>query len=487
MLKAGISYSQEPEYQNQCIWSLSVTDGENTHIVGYPLTVEFNIERNTFASANTATFSIYNLSPSTRSAKGGLFFQDRFNTSDNKIATFKAGYNGKMTVCFKGRIQECYSRRQGTEIITTMQCIDLGVPTDYINVTFEAGTTKKDAYKNIVQNLGLIELGSIGSLEGSYLTPVTFEGKPLDILNEISEGHTYIDNSVINTLMPNECLDLGVPILNADTGLINTPQRRDSQIIAEGIFNPNAIVGQLVEVQSQTANEFSGTFQLCGLNHSGVISGATAGTRVTRYNFLVGAMLPNGSYTVTGTTEKQPFIKVKKEEKTVVNSPAGADVYSVYEYIRAHGGNPPNKKVGHTNFTWKQLLLPPGTNNTAAQIKSQINVSILQNCKVIAEKLYDFTSVNFPGAKVNVVSNWRSKENNASLKNAAKESAHLRGAAIDLNISGIPSQKAFRLFNRSWDKFTYIFRTKTSYNIHVQSTTGKNGALRASGQKNTYA
>ena len=487
MLKAGISYSQEPEYQNQCIWSLSVTDGENTHIVGYPLTVEFNIERNTFASANTATFNIYNLSPSTRSAKGGLFFQDRFNTSDNKIATFKAGYNGKMTVCFKGRIQECYSRRQGTEIITTMQCIDLGVPTDYINVTFEAGTTKKDAYKNIVQNLGLIELGSIGSLEGSYLTPVTFEGKPLDILNEISEGHTYIDNSVVNTLMPNECLDLGVPILNADTGLINTPQRRDSQIIAEGIFNPNAIVGQLVEVQSQTANEFSGTFQLCGLNHSGVISGATAGTRVTRYNFLVGAMLPNGSYTVTGTTEKQPFIKVKKEEKTVVNSPAGADVYSVYEYIRAHGGNPPNKKVGHTNFTWKQLLLPPGTNNTAAQIKSQINVSILQNCKVIAEKLYDFTSVNFPGAKVNVVSNWRSKENNASLKNAAKESAHLRGAAIDLNISGIPSQKAFRLFNRSWDKFTYIFRTKTSYNIHVQSTTGKNGALRASGQKNTYA
>lgn len=486
-LNAGISQDIYLGFQNQCIWKLSVTNGEYTHVVGYPLTIEFNIERNTFASANTATFNIYNLAPSTRSAQGGLFFQDRFNTSENKIVTFEAGYNGKMTLCFKGRMQECYSRRQGTEIITSMQCIDLGVPTDYINVTFEAGTTKREAYKNIVENLGLLDMGAIGSLEGEYLTPVNFEGKPLDVLNEISEGHTYIDNSVINTLMPNECLDEGVPILNAESGLINTPQRRDAQIIAEGIFNPNAIVGQLMEVQSQTASEFSGTYQLCGLNHSGIISGAVAGTRTTRYNFLVGAMLPNGSYTVTGTTEKQPFIKVKQEEKTVVDSPAGADVYSVYEYIRSHGGNPPTSKVGHTNFTWKQLLLPAGTGNTAAQIKAQISVPILQNCKVIAEKLYDYVAVNFPGSKVNIVSNWRSRENNASLKNASKESAHLRGAAIDLNISGIPSQKAFRIFNKTWDKFTYIFKTKTSYNIHVQSTTGKNGALRVSGQKSQYA
>lgn len=486
-LSAGISVDDSAKFQNQCIWRLSVTDGVNTHVVGYPLTVEFNIERNTFASANTATFNIYNLSPSTRSAKGGLFFQDRFNTSVNKIATFEAGYNGKMTVCFKGRIQECYSRRQGTEIITSMQCIDLGVPTDYINVTFEAGTTKREAYKNIVENLGLLELGSIGSLEGTYLTPVNFDGKPLDILNEISEGHTFIDNGTVNTLMPNECLEAGVPILSAKSGLINNPQRQGAQIIAEGIFNPDAIVGQLMEIKSEVNTELSGTFQLCGINHSGVISGATAGTRITRYNFLVGAMLPNGSYTVTGTTEKQPFIKVKKEQKTVVDSPAGADVQAAFEYIRSHKGQPPNTKVGHTNFTWKQLLLPPGTGNTKEQIMAQINVSILQNCKVIAEKLYDFVKTNFPGSKVNIVSNWRSKENNARLKNASKESAHLRGSAIDLNIVGIPSQKAFIIFNRNWDKFTYIFKTKTSYNIHVQSSKGKNNALRISGQKSQYA
>ena len=481
MLNAGVSKNYISNYPNQCIWSLSITDGQNTHVVGYPLTIDFNIERNTFASANTATFSIYNLAPATRSSE--LFFQDRFNTASQKILTFKAGYDGNLIVCFKGRIQEAYSRRQGTETITQIQCLDLGVPTDYINVTFEAGTTKKEAYKNIIQNLSGLELGSIGTLEGTYQTPVTFEGKPLDVLNEITGGNTYIDNGIINTLMPNECLDIGVTILNADTGLINTPQRRNAEIIAEGIFNPNVYVGQLVEVHSQTASEFSGTYYLTGFNHSGTISGAVAGTRKTRYNFLIGALLPNGSYTVTGTTEKQPFTKVKKEELTPVNSTYGSDVNSVYQYIRKNNGNVPNSKVGHTNFTWKQLLLPAGTGNTTSQIYAQINPSILQNCKVIAEKLYDFVNVNFSGAKVNIVSNWRSKENNASLKNAAKESTHLRGLAIDFNISGMPVKKTWNVFNKSWDKFTYIFKTKTSYNIHVQATAGKNGALRTSGAK----
>lgn len=483
MLNAGISYNAQKEYNNQCIWSLSITDGENTAVVGYPLTVDFNIERNTFASANTANFNIYNLAPATRSAKGGLFFQDRFNTDKQKILTFKAGYDGKLVTCFKGRIQEAYSKRQGTEIITSIQCLDLGVPTDYINVTFEAGTTKKEAYTNIIQNLSGLQIGSIGTLEGTYKTPVTFEGKPLKILNEITGGNTFIDNNIIHTLMPNESLDIGVLVLNADTGLINTPARRNGEIIAEGIFNPNIYVGQLVEVQSKTSSEFSGTFKVAGFSHSGTISGAVAGTRTTRYNFFVGALLPNGSYTLTGTTEKQPFIKVKNDEKTPVNSKISGDVYSVYQYIRSHNGNVPNIKVGHTNYTWKELLLPSGTGNTTNQVYGQISVDILQNCKIIAEKLYDFVNVNFSGAKVNIVSNWRSRENNARLNNAAKESTHLRGLAIDFNISGIPIRTAWKIFNRSWDKFTYIFKTKTSFNIHVQATLGRGGALRASNQK----
>ena len=38
-LNAGISQNviKELNLQHQCAWSLTVTDGENTHTVGYPL------------------------------------------------------------------------------------------------------------------------------------------------------------------------------------------------------------------------------------------------------------------------------------------------------------------------------------------------------------------------------------------------------------------------------------------------------------------
>ena len=475
---------------HQWVWELSITDGEKVATVGYPLTIEFNIVRNTFASANTGTFNIYNLSPATRGLQdknnttaSGLFFQDRFNTESNKFLTFKAGFEGNLVTCFYGRIQEAYSCRQGTEIITSIQCMDLGIPTDYINVTFEAGTTRRDAYKNIAQNIDGLSLGAIGLLEGEYKTPVTFEGTILDVLNEVSGGNTFIDNGVINCLQPNECLDLGVTVLNAETGLINTPQRRGAEIIAEGIFNPNATVGQLMEVKSQTASEFSGTFFLTGFTHQGIISGAVAGTRTTKYNFLVGALLPNGKYATTGTTEQLPFTKVKGEERQPVTGNIGSDVYSVYNYIKSHKGQPPNTKVGHTNFTWKQLLLPAGSKNTTTQIYQQITLSHLQNCKVIAEKLYNFMQVHFGGKAITIVSNWRSKENNASLSNAAKESTHMRGAAIDFDVVGMSNYIAFKIFYKYWDAFTYRYEpTKGNYMIHVQSGLGAGGARRLSGQ-----
>ena len=84
MLNAGTNYNIIKSYNNQCIWSLAVSDGINTKVIGYPLTIEFNIVRNTFASANSATFNIYNLSPSTRSSE--FFFQDRFNIKNQKVA-----------------------------------------------------------------------------------------------------------------------------------------------------------------------------------------------------------------------------------------------------------------------------------------------------------------------------------------------------------------------------------------------------------------
>jgi uncharacterized protein YcbK (DUF882 family) len=129
------------------------------------------------------------------------------------------------------------------------------------------------------------------------------------------------------------------------------------------------------------------------------------------------------------------------------------------------------------------LLLPSGTGNTTSEIYNQINVSILQNCKTIAEKLHDFMQVNFGGRQITIVSNWRSQQNNARLSNAAKESTHLKGAAIDFDVVGMPNYTAFKTFYKYWDGFTYRYEpSRGNYMIHVQTGAGAGGAKRLYGQ-----
>lgn len=476
VLSGRVSYNQ-PLLAHQCSYKLTITYDNVSLVVEYPLTCHFNIVRNTFAQSNTATFKIINLNPSTRS----LIFQDRFATDKIKLIKFEAGYNGKLALIFKGYIQEAYSQRVGTETETNIQAWDIGTADSYVSTTFEAETTFKDAYKNIVSSNKDLTLGAIGNFNGSFKTPTTLMGSPLIVLNQITGQHTYVDNGVVNSLNNNEALDYGVQVIQAESGLLGTPQRRGGEVIIESIFNPDLVVGQLVEIKSETASEFSSTYKICGINHQGVISGAVGGVRKTTLNLFIGAFLPNSNYNLTGQTTKQSFVKVKQEKIIPVVLRAGSSVQEVYNYIKTHDGDVPNKKITQ-NISWKELLLPSGTGNTKQQLKTQITEEILYNCETIALKLQSFLNAYYPNKTINITSGWRSKENNASLNNASKESTHLRGLAIDFNIKGVSSQVAFNnVFKPYWNKFTYLFRVSgaSGYNIHVQSTLGKGGAKRA--------
>lgn len=483
VLKSEISYTekQKATYQHQCRWELTVNIGEEVKTVFYPLTVEFSIVRNTSAQANTAQFNIYNLAPSTRSSE--FFFQDRFNTSKRKIVKFKAGYGDKLTEIFKGYILESYSKRQGADIVTQMQCLDLGNITDYVNQTFEGGTSYREIVETIGQTSKELTIDNIGSLDGRIETPTYFQGNVMQCINQVCGGNAFSDNGKVSILQPNEALDIGVTEINADTGLLNTPERRDGEVVIDSIFRPEIVVGQLLHIKSSTASEFDGTYKVCGITHSGVISGAQGGQRHTQFNLFIGAQLPNGDNCYTGQTQRQPFSKVKgKSNITPVNGKIGSDVYSVYKYIMSHNGQAPNTKVCE-GITWRQLIYPGGTFNRPQDVKNNIKVEYLQNQKVIANKLRAFVDSNWGRKTITITSGYRTPQGNnrASSEGAKSNSAHLRGNAIDFNIHGVNGRYAFHIFNKKWDKFTY-YMVKNG-NIHVQSTYGAGGARRVKGQE----
>lgn len=454
---------------HQCSWEMTVSYKDETIVVGYPLTVNFNVRRDTFAGSNNATFDIYNLSPSNRSSE--FFFQDRFNTDKKKLVTFKAGYNGSLTTLFKGYILQSYSKRQGVDVITSMQCLDMGSVVDYVCTTFEKGTKLKDAVEFIINSTSDLTLGNIGYLEGEFQTPTMIEGTPIECLNTLTGGHAYIDNGLVNILQNNEAIESYVTELRADSGLISTPERRDAQVEVTSIFNPNFVVGQWLNIKSDVASDFTGTYKICGISHQGMISGATAGQRTTTLNLMSGAFLPASNYNVTGKVGNEAQSVKGQEVKPLVGNISNNAV-EVCNYVKAHGGRIPNTRI-IGSIKWSDML---GHQNQPADRQAQITPAICQNCITIATKLNNFLYSVVGSTNIQITSGWRTTQNNTNA-GGQPNSAHLKGLAIDFNFrSRSTYQQWQRYFNPNWDRYTYY---KTGDNIiHVQATYGKGGARR---------
>lgn len=456
--------------QHQCTWFMDitylneVTNQVETVSFGYPLTIDYTITKNTEANTNTASFKIHNLNKTTRSN----LYQERFNIGIKKVVTFYAGYNGQEKQVFKGYIMECYSERQGTEVITSMECWDIGIGEKWTAITFDKGTSFKDAYKHVANLIPDAEIGAIGELDGRFKVPTTFVGTPFEILNKITNYHTFIDNGCVNTLQNNECLDVPLYIINAKSGLLNTPQRRGGQMVVNAIFQPEIKIGQLYKIETEIMPEFDGTYKVCGFTHSGTISGSTAGQRRTDINLLVGALLPNSNYVYTYSTETG-FKKVKAEEVTNVNQVYGSNVEEVYRYIRENNGKVPNKNVTK-DISWANLI---GNDNTDNARYNELTKEKLYNCEVVANGLQQYKNRYYPSNQLQVTSGWRSSANNASVGGATGKHGHLYGNAIDFNIIGVNSKTVIMNSLKSyWYKNFGYSPIYHKAHIHIQNNKG---------------
>lgn len=465
------------EFKNQCLWSLTVSFNDRTKTVEYPLTCEFNIERNVFSQAKHCTLNIYNLSPSTRQDE--LFRHDRILDHGNiKAIEFSAGYKNNMVTCFRGIIQEAYSARRGTDVITTIQACDEGFSSDNkkpLNITFKAGTKFVEAFNTVANELKHLKPTTRGILEGEFKTDTTLYGTPLQILNQITNNHTFVDNSEVKTLNNNECVESQLLDLSAQGSLLETPQARSNFIVAKTLFNPSVIAGQRALLKTTSLNYYNGIYKVYGINHQGIISAAVNGQRTTTLTLMIKDALPNSNVNITAQTERQGE---KLVNGTDVYTPGQQSVENAYRYIRANNGKIPNWKINQL-ISWADMI---GHDNKDEERFAQLTPSILANCVTIANKLHMFLSTSsLKGKKIQIQSGWRSKENNARCKGSAKESAHLRGAAIDLNFVTINTKTAYdTVFNPNWSGFTYPYRfgATGSYFIHVQTSLGKGGAPR---------
>lgn len=278
--------------------TIQMNDNPNQAIViEPPFTIDFDINRDMEATANTGNFKIYNLSPSTRKE----IFQDLFDVKSIRKIIFEAGYNNKLSTLFVGTLKTAYSSRPGANIITEINAWDDGfgsMMTYFINKTYSAGWTQKDIAKAQMKGMAAssgMEMGEVGELDTNpNPRGISLVGNGFALLNKTTNGLVFIDNNRINALRPHEVIDGLVQVIDSSTGLLGTPKRQDAKLSVDCIFEPRILVGQVIEIDSDVQPEYNGQYKVIGIHHTGTISETVAAECKTEIQLLAPNLMNNG-------------------------------------------------------------------------------------------------------------------------------------------------------------------------------------------------
>lgn len=257
-----------------------------------PITIQFEIERNNLASANTANFKIFNLNSTTRN---GLM-RDPFDMESLRYIKFSAGYkqfpDSLMATLFEGNVKSGLSSRQGVDWITELDCF-FGTQLGQTSATFEAGKTKKDMLEELAKSMPGVKDVVVGdSWTDKLKRAVSLFGNSYQLIKELTANGITIDNGIAQILSDEEVIPGDIQLIKSSSGLLGVPRRSKNFIEFDMMFEPRIKINQLLKLENdvhssavtakeRAADEFDGEYKVVGLKHRGTISEAVCEDAIT--------------------------------------------------------------------------------------------------------------------------------------------------------------------------------------------------------------
>lgn len=254
-----------------------------------PFTIEFSIRQNSFGRSGTASFRIYNLSPEVRL----LLRHDEYNQQIAQRVIFEAGYDEfPLATLFDGNAYQAWSVREGSNVITTMECSDVSfaysngemVPTS----NFKAGTSLQAVIRAAIAGLPGLAVGALGSdTVGVLPRGNSYAGHPVEVIDQAVGGNFAIFNGKVYCLNDKEAILGQIQTIDASTGLLNTPVRQLNLLNVEMLFEPRLKMFQQVLLKSEDPS-FNGSYKVISLEHRGIISPTVSGSATTKVGLAPG-------------------------------------------------------------------------------------------------------------------------------------------------------------------------------------------------------
>lgn len=199
--------------------SLGFTAGRKDGETGRALRCKFEVERGDSESNNTATVTLYNLSPQSLACL----------EQANCVLELQAGYDGDLSTIIAGTVSHYETSHEGSDVATEISVIDGLVSTRDTNVSM--------SYSGAVNGLKILtdaaaRMGCSILFSPSCKFPAfrnfAFVGTAVSMFHKICDasGNNFsIQNGIVQVCAANEPITVTAYVLSADTGLIGHPER----------------------------------------------------------------------------------------------------------------------------------------------------------------------------------------------------------------------------------------------------------------------
>jgi hypothetical protein len=257
-------------YRNYLI-RFTLDDGDTIEVKP-PFNIAFSVFKATSQGLNQGAFQLYNLSENVRTKLVKTLWQ-----SDKKITIdFYCGFDSEIGQIYKGNITRSFIQRRGSDIVLVIDSISIGsvLETKWLSQSIDG--SKNLAVKKIASELEVNI--DVFTKQADLTRPKVLWGDPLYVLNGVLQygDEWVIDNgswSVFN--MEKETISDVAVVINAETGLINTPDINGALGLEfETLMNPFIQLGGLIDMQSLYNKSVNGIGRVVSIEYRGEYEGA---------------------------------------------------------------------------------------------------------------------------------------------------------------------------------------------------------------------
>lgn len=240
---------------------ITLTSGEVVKIIP-EIRIQFEIEKSIRGGLNSCKLKIYNLSKD----KQQKLIKDKEDGTVRLPFIMKAGYD-KLETLFKGTVFEASTTRSGSEFVTSIVSQDGGF--DFLN-SFTSKTVTNNKPENIIDDMPNTQVGKL-TQKKELVRPKVLVGNSAKLIEDnLEDDETYyIDEEKLYIIKEDEVISSYIPLVQANTGLLNTPVRKNKEVIFSSLLNPAIKIGGLIELKSEYATHLNGIYKVVTVKYKG--------------------------------------------------------------------------------------------------------------------------------------------------------------------------------------------------------------------------